>query len=106
VLANLREARGKTIDDLYLYIYWQAWRALDETSRRALLVMPLAQGGTLAQLTAVSELDLNDLNDALDHLVRLSLVEVGGDLEQRRYRIHRLTETFLLNEVVKWQPPT
>jgi hypothetical protein len=42
----------------------------------------------------------------LMNLTRLSLVEVGGDLEHRRYRIHRLTETFLLNEVVKWQLPT
>ncbi len=106
VLENLKEARSKTIDDLYTYIYWQAWHALDETSQQVLLVMPLAQGGTFDQLTTVSEIKADELNPALEHLARLSLVEVGGDLEQRRYRIHRLTETFLLNEVVKWQSPT
>jgi hypothetical protein len=105
VVENLRQARGKTIDDLYIYIYWQAWHRLDENSQKVLLVMPLAQGGTFDQLTKVSEIEVDELNEALEYLVRLSLVEVGGDIEQRRYRVHRLTETFLLHEVVKWQPP-
>jgi hypothetical protein len=35
--------------------------------------------------------------------VNRSLVISRGDLEERRYSIHRLTETFLLNEVLKWQ---
>jgi hypothetical protein len=102
VLEGLKQALSKTIDDLYTYIYWQAWHALDEASQKALLVMPLAQGGTFDQLIHVSKLEKNALTQALAHLIRLSLVEVGGDLELRRYRIHRLTETFLLHEVVKW----
>ena len=103
VLENLRQAQGKTVDNLYSYIYWQAWNALDEAGRRVLLVMPLAEGGTLAQITALSELDQADLVEAVERLVMLSLLEISGDLEQPRYRIHRLTESFLLNEVVKWQ---
>jgi transcriptional regulator with XRE-family HTH domain len=103
VLESLRQAQSKTIDDLYTFIYRQAWRGLDEISQKVLLVMPLAQGGTFDQLVTVSEIEKNELNHALEHLVRLSLVEVGGDIEQRRYRIHRLTETFLLHEVTKWQ---
>jgi hypothetical protein len=35
--------------------------------------------------------------------VRLSLVNVAGDLHHRRYSLHRLTVTFLLREIVKWQ---
>ena len=65
--------------------------------------MPLAQGGTFNQLKTVSELTRHDLHQALEQLVKLSLVEVRGDIEQHRYYIHRLTETFLLNEVAKWQ---
>ncbi len=103
VLDSLKQARGKTIDDLYIYIYWQAWEALDAAGRQAFLPMPLVQNGTITQLAAVSELEADDLNQALEQLAALSLVEVGGDIEQRRYRIHRLTETFLLTEVVKWQ---
>lgn len=106
VLESLKQAQSKTVDDLYTYIYWQAWHTLDEISQEVLLVMPLAQGGTFDQLIRVSEIEISKLNQALEHLVKLSLVEVSGDLEQRRYRIHRLTETFLMNEVVKWRLPS
>jgi DNA-binding MarR family transcriptional regulator len=103
VLENLRQAQGRTTDELYTYIYWQAWQALDEAGRQVLLVMPLAQGGLFAQIAALTGLPAETLSQALDRLVTLSLVETGGDLDRRRYRIHRLTETFLLNEVIKWQ---
>ena len=103
ILENLMAARGKKIDQLYTYIYWQAWQTLEPASQQALLAMPLAQRGTFNQLAILSELDLDDLNEALDQLVALSLIQVIGDLDERRYYIHRLTETFLLNEVVKWQ---
>jgi DNA polymerase III delta prime subunit len=104
VLENLKQARSKKIDELYTYIYWQAWNALDSISQQTLLAMPLAQDGDFAQLSAVTGLKVDALHDALECLVTLSLVEVGGlDLTERRYRIHRLTETFLLTEVTKWQ---
>jgi hypothetical protein len=102
-LENLRQAQGEKIDELYTHIYWQAWHALDDTSQKALLAMPLAQEGDFTQLAAVSKLGVDGLNKALDQLVTLSLVEVYGNLKDRRYRIHRLTETFLLNEVAKWE---
>jgi DNA-binding transcriptional regulator YiaG len=104
VLDNLKQASGKKVDDLFTHIFWQAWHALDSTSQQVLLVMPLAQDGDFAQLAAVSKLAAAELNDALEHLITLSLVEVAGDnLADCRYRIHRLTETFLLTEVAKWQ---
>ena len=103
VLENLRQARSKSIDELYTYIYWQAWHALAPASRQVFLIMPLAQDGTLAQLRTLSELDMDELNQALAQLAASSLIEVRGDIEKRRYGIHRLTETFLLREVIKWQ---
>ncbi|MBN1220252.1 MAG: hypothetical protein JXM69_15090 [Anaerolineae bacterium] len=105
VLDNLKVARGKKTTDLYNYIYWQAWRTLKPVSRELLLLMPLAQGGTFAQLTSLSRHNLDALSQALEHLIALSLVEVSGDIDQPRYRIHRLTETFLLTEIAQWQPP-
>jgi hypothetical protein len=105
VLENLKQARGKKAEHLYTFIYWRVWQALDPASRRALLVMPLAPGGTFDQLTALSDLKVEPLIQALEHLITLSLVEVRGDIEQRRYYIHRLTETFLLSEIAKWDPP-
>jgi len=104
VLDSLKQARGKKIDDLYIYIYWQAWHMLDPASQQTLLVMPLAQDGTLDQLLILSQLELDDLSHALQQLASLSLMEIRGDgLEERRYTIHHLTETFLLNEAIKWQ---
>ena len=105
VLENLREAQGKSVDDLYTFIYWQAWHMLNETAQQVLLVMPLAQGGTINQLLALGGLDLSDLLHAIQQLVSLSLVQVIGGLEERRYTIHRLTETFLLKEAIQWQSP-
>lgn len=102
VLDSLREAQGKRVDELYTFIYWQAWQTLAESSRQLLLVMPLAQNGTIDHLATTSQLPMGDLHDALTQLTTLSLLEVSGAIDQRRYRIHRLTETFLLNEVLKW----
>ena len=65
--------------------------------------MPLAQGGKLEQLISLSELEVEEVERGLEQLVNLSLVEVRGDIDERRYYIHRLTETFLLDEVIKWQ---
>ncbi|MCB0213076.1 MAG: hypothetical protein KDJ52_27280 [Anaerolineae bacterium] len=103
VLDNLKEARGKNITELYTYIYWQDWDMLADTAQQTLLVMPLAQEGDLRQLLALSQLEPHELHDALQQLATLSLVQVEGDLEHRRYSIHRLTETFLLNEAIRWQ---
>jgi hypothetical protein len=76
---------------------------LDSVSQQTLLMMPLAQNGTLDQLMSLTQLEEGELNPALQQLARLSLVQVGGDVRERRYMIHRLTETFLLNEAIKWK---
>lgn len=103
VLDQLKTARGKTIDEMYTFIYWQAWEMLDAVGQQVFLMMPLAQDGTLAQLMGLTKLDVDTLSEALLQLARLSLVQVGGNLEERRYSIHRLTETFLLKEAINWQ---
>jgi len=103
VLDNLRQADSKTVEDLYTYIYWQAWELLSPAGKQTLVAMPLAQEGSFEEVMEESELDAIQAGQALRELTSLSLVEVGGDLERPHYRIHRLTETFLLNEVIKWQ---
>ena len=107
VLANLRAVRGKTIENLYTHIYRWAWDGLDERARRTLLVMPLISelGGTSAHITQVSQLDPSAVATALDLLVRLNLVESRGGLNERRYTIHSLTATFLLEQVLRWGIP-
>ena len=103
VLANLTEARGKPVDELYTYIYWQAWQLLNPDERQLFLSTPLAPNATFDQLALVSALDEEILQAALTRLIEQSLIQVAGDLSERRYRLHRLTETFLMNEVLKWR---
>lgn len=104
VLEDLKEARGRRVEALYDYIYRRAWDLLDEVARRVLLTMPLVTtpGTTIDHLAGVTSLGHDALYDALDMLIRLSLVDVGGPLNERRYAIHRLTETFLHKQVTKW----
>jgi hypothetical protein len=105
VVADLRQAHGQQVDELYRFIYWRSWQLLDDQARRVLAVMPLVaeSGGGLAQIAALSEVAEEQLMAPLKQLVALCLVNVMGSVEARRYGVHRLTETFLLNEVLKWQ---
>jgi hypothetical protein len=106
ILTDFKEARGQKVEALYTFIYQRAWHLLDDTARRVLITMPLvaAPGTTLEHLAGVSEVAYNQLDQALDLLICLSLVQVGGSLTERRYSIHRLTETFLHKQVTKWTP--
>jgi hypothetical protein len=108
VVDDLRQARGHRVDELYRFIYWRSWHLLSEDAQRVLAIMPLVaeSGGGLAQIGALSELNDESLAAALTQLVRLCLVDVRGTVEARRYGIHRLTESFLLHEVLKWQAPS
>lgn len=105
VLADLAAARGQSVESLYTYIYRRAWDHLDELCRRALLAMPLVSehGGNLDYLAQISQLPPDDLRHGLSTLVNLNLVDSRGDLNQRRYTIHNLTRSFLLEQVVRWQ---
>lgn len=105
VVEDLRQARGRTIEELYRHIYWRAWHLLTAEAQQVLAIMPLVaeSGGGLEQITTVVGLEGDRLNATLKQLTALSLVNVRGTVEERRYGIHRLTETFLLNEVIKWQ---
>ncbi len=107
VLANLHTAQGYRVEQLYRYIYWQAWETLESTTQQTLLLMPLVTeaGGDLdylTQMAAPAGLDAATVSDALERLVALSLVDSRGGLYERRYTIHALTRTFLQEQVVKW----
>jgi hypothetical protein len=105
VIADLRQARGAPVENLYTFIYRRAWDNLDNLGRHLLLTMALVnvRGDTLDFITATSGLGEGAVHDALDRLLRLSLVQSSGDLHKRRYLIHSLTRTFLLEQVARWQ---
>lgn len=104
ILENLAQAQGEKAANLYTYIYRSAWDALDEAARRVLLAMPMVTdaGGDLGFLAATSGLDSGAAGRSLDELMRLNLVDGVGGLNDRRYLIHSLTRTFLLEQVGKW----
>jgi hypothetical protein len=101
VLDRLRQTQPKNLGDRYTYIYWQSWQSLSEAARRALLAMPLADGGSIDQLLALTELDPDQLEPVLEQLIRLALLQIQGEPEVRRYTIHPLTEIFLLHEAIQ-----
>lgn len=105
VLADLTEWRGETAENLYTYLFRQAWENLDETSRLVWIRMPLliGQNATVEQLSTISNMAPEDVRNALAHLVCLNLINRHGKLQNRYYSIHSLTRTFLHKEVVAWQ---
>ncbi len=105
IVQDMRQARGKTVQELYRHIYWRAWHLLAPEAQQVLAVMPLVAetGGGIEQISTLSEVGGEQLTEAIKQLVTLSLIDVRGAVDARRYGIHRLTETFLLNEVVRWQ---
>lgn len=105
ILNDLAAARGAPVESLYNYIYQAAWSRLGELPRRALLAMPLVaeRGGNLDYLAQLSGLDRGELSNALAELVTLNLVDSHGSLlAERRYTVHALTRTFLLEQVARW----
>lgn len=104
ILDHLQKAQGRTAENLYTYIYRQAWDGLDPTSQDVLLIMPLVNpnGDDLETIATVGNLDRSLVAAALDRLVTLNLVDVHGAGQARRYRIHGLTRTFLHEQVLHW----
>ncbi|MEZ4726915.1 MAG: NB-ARC domain-containing protein [Caldilineaceae bacterium] len=105
VLADLMEARTRSVEALYSYIYRRTWELLDEAAQDLLLAMPLVSegGGRWELLQTMVDLPPAALRAALETLVSFNLVEVRGDLHTRRYTIHSLTRAFLQQQVLQWQ---
>lgn len=105
ILSDLVNARGGRTEALYTYIYWQSWSQLTPTEQDVLVAMPLVneQGGKFELLAAMCQLDEGELREAVDTLAMVNLVEVRGDLHERRYTIHSLTRSFLHEQVIQWQ---
>jgi hypothetical protein len=105
ILADLAEAGSRSADELYTYIYRRAWDTLDEPTRQLLLAMPLLppDGEGTDDLVELTGLEVGAVRTALKTVVDLSLVNSRGDHRRRRYSIHNLTRTFLLQQVLKWQ---
>lgn len=102
LLENLRSARQRAPESLYSFIYRRAWQALNDPARQLLLsLLPLASDGEdIEWLRLMSFLPADAFAEALGQLLDYSLLETAGSPESPRYRLHRLTTTFLQTEVL------
>jgi hypothetical protein len=102
-LSGLVQSRQGPIEELYRHIYWKAWQALSDGARNLLLAMPLVArtGARPEQLQEITGLLDAQFWLAIQELRKRSLLEVRGNLRERRYGIHRLTETFLHTEILQ-----
>ncbi len=105
VLEDIQLARGKTVQDLYDYLYRWAWSNLSEPEQKIFLAMPLLppEGGDFEQIVAITGMDEDTVHDALEKLVSRSLVDVIPGLEQSTYAVHGLTRTFVQEQAAKWR---
>ncbi|KAA3657360.1 MAG: hypothetical protein DWQ04_28330 [Chloroflexi bacterium] len=104
LLDVLESGRAGQVDGLYKHIYWETWHTLSDESRTLLGVMPLVaeMGGDSGYLQTLSGLDETAYWPAVQQLQRRSLLEVRGGVHEKQYGVHRLTETFVKNEIANW----
>lgn len=105
VLEDIMLARGKSVQQMYDYLYRWAWNNLNDAEQMTLLSMPLLppEGGPFAQMVAITGMDAGVVHDALEKLVELSLVEQHTGLEESVYAIHGLTRVFVQEQAAKWR---
>jgi len=102
VLDDLAAARADATD-LYRFIFRYSWEQLSSAARRLLLHMPLldARGAGWEELAAISQVASDDeFRRAAEELVTYSLLNVGVTGDRTLYSIHRLTESFILSDLV------
>ncbi|MBT3188313.1 MAG: hypothetical protein HN335_04915, partial [Anaerolineae bacterium] len=89
--------------NMYSYIYRQAWDLLDDTGKRLLIAMLIVSpdGENREWICEINALRDEEFDQGLEQLKRLSLIEFLGTIEEPLYRIHRLTTTFLHTDILR-----
>lgn len=104
VLAEFQRGSSQSTQDLFWSIYHKAFDTLSPVAKTVFKCMPfmLEDGGTPQDIQESIGLTEQQVRTALQDLAVRSLVEVRGDAWNKRYGIHRLTETFLKTEIIRW----
>lgn len=97
VLDRFNSSKKDNPTGLLDYVYREAWESLSDYGREILLVLMEAgeTGFTLKHTASLVDMTETNLHRNLEELILLSLVDMGGSLLEKRYRLHRLTEVFL-----------
>ncbi|MGB1252991.1 MAG: NB-ARC domain-containing protein [Candidatus Promineifilaceae bacterium] len=104
ILDDLPKAKRGETATLYHHIYWRAWRSLSPNAQKLFKAMRWinTQGSTADHIQLLSELDDEAFWQAIEALLVRSLLLQAGTTFAPRYRIHRLSEQFLQEQVLKW----
>ena len=101
LLDGLTRIHPVNLINIYNHIFWQTWQTLSENGRKLLQSMPLAlEPADVDYLLTISGLSESEIWPAIEELRQRSLLEVEGGLHEKRYGIHRLTDTFLRTEII------
>ncbi len=90
------------VEEVFDYIFAEAWKLLDMNTRQVLLVMPLfvttANREALSKISGVAGFDFHK---AIEQLVGMSLLEASEalDVSQQRYQMHPLTQAFARSQL-------
>lgn len=100
---SLKDVDNQKINELYDYLFISNWRNLTQDQKELLVSLSQfdeEEGASAHQLlTANNQLDEN-VKEIIEHLVRVSLIEVSGDLEDTRYQLHPLTHHFIRKQCI------
>ena len=93
----------KNHEQLFTFIYRQAWLGLDDVAIRLLLSMLFISpdGADEHWVFANSKLTVAEFQQGIEQLLYHSLVEISGTVRNPVYRLHRLTITFLRSEILE-----
>jgi nucleoside phosphorylase len=107
VLRTLQEASFRGQDyDLYRFLYQNDWMMLNEKARMAWVDMSVfpRKGGAVKDVESISQVKGDEFWQAMDQLVRLSLVEKLGRAGGERFVLHPLTQNFIRSDITKeWE---
>ena len=97
ILERYQQSSPESSGGLFDYVFMEAWSSTDDDGKGILLSLMDAgeTGFTFRHLRDVAEMSDEQLTKSLEQLILVSLVDVTGNLFEKRYRLHRLTEAFL-----------
>ncbi|MEM7801729.1 MAG: hypothetical protein AAF633_21215, partial [Chloroflexota bacterium] len=102
ILNDLEKGRGNALD-IYQGVFSKTWETISQNGKILLQSMPLVStisGATPEQMQSACGLATDDFWQAVAELTLHSMLEVRGNLGDRRYGIHQLTESFLSSDVL------
>lgn len=98
LIDELRRPTRKAVEDFYGYVYKQSWLALSQNARCLLYSLSEAaahSNDTIDCSYFVRLLPADEVDSAISELLHHSLLELGPERATPRFRIRRLTRTFL-----------